>query len=103
MDRVMQTTRERLPRFHSCVRPIRGNEAISHPAAATPECQAPLAKIQRKANLQCSRAPTALEPAYFRAYALVRGRPLTGPSVALRAPKINLVIHYTPRQRSRAQ
>ena len=55
MDRVTRTTRERLPRFHSCVRPIRGNEAISHPAAATPECQAPLAKIQRKANLQCSR------------------------------------------------
>ena len=31
MDRVMRTTRQRLPRFHSCVRPIRGNEAISQP------------------------------------------------------------------------
>ena len=55
MDRVTLTTRVRLPRFHSCVRPIRGNEAIFRPAAATPECEAPRARIQSKANLQCSR------------------------------------------------
>ena len=55
MDRVTLTTRAPQPRFHSCVRPIPKNEAISHPAAATPECEAPLAKIQSKANLQCSR------------------------------------------------
>ena len=31
MDRVTLTTWARLPRFHSCVRPIRGNEAIFRP------------------------------------------------------------------------
>ena len=52
MDRITLTTGARLTRCHAHVRPIRykksSNEAISHPAAATPECEAPLSKIQRK-------------------------------------------------------
>jgi len=59
VDRVTLTIRARLPRFHSCVRPIRYKKyrikPIFHPATATPECEGPLAKIQSKANLQCSR------------------------------------------------
>jgi len=52
VDRITLTTRACLPRFHARVRLIRykksRNEAISHHAAATPECEAPLSKIQRK-------------------------------------------------------
>ena len=116
MDRVTRTTRQRLPRFHSCVRPIRGNEAISQPrgrharvpgAARKNTAQSQFAMLAPGQPARRSLGPAVqsnpAEPAYFRAYALVRGRPLTGPFVALRAPKINLVIHYTPRQRSRAQ
>src|SRR5262249_16254619 len=63
-------TRARLPRFHSCVRPIRyKNEAISHPTIATPKCEAPLAKVHRKVKFA-----TLLPGAYERSPRRPRAR-----------------------------
>jgi len=56
---VTLTSRGSLPRFYSCVRPIRYKKIKKRShfpiPAAKPECEAPLAKMQTKANLQCSR------------------------------------------------